>query len=158
MIRSSEPALLQNEVATKTFLRYEISYERYSESFPTLLGLCCAHVGLKKNSARQVPTSYPALNCLQKKAQNMFRRASAGCARTTLPVEGVQHRHFHFSRRPSPLLSRASRPDTLHGVSRHGTYPKKIRNGQSTVGGPKWTKNGPFWSILVSRMLKSSSE
>ena len=30
--------------------------------------------------------------------------------------------------------------------------PPKFRNGQSTVGGPKWTKigqNGPFWSILV---------
>ena len=36
-----------------------------------------------------------------------------------------------------------------------------FRNGQSTVGGPlqaKMDQNGPFWSILVSRMLKSISE
>ena len=35
-----------------------------------------------------------------------------------------------------------------------------VRSGQSTVGGPKWTQinqNGPFWSILVSRMPKSGS-
>ena len=47
-------------------------------------------------------------------------------------------------------------------------YPESLSgNGQSTVGGPKWTKmdlqakmdqNGPFWSILVMRMLKSSLE
>ena len=40
-----------------------------------------------------------------------------------------------------------------------------VRSGQSTVGGPKWTKMDlfrpfarPKWTILVSRMLESSSE
>ena len=40
-------------------------------------------------------------------------------------------------------------------------HKKCVRNGQSMVGGPKRTKmgqNGLFWSILVSPMLKSSSD
>ena len=38
------------------------------------------------------------------------------------------------------------------------SFGLEFGSGQSTVGGPKWTKMDlvPFWSILLSRMLKMS--
>ena len=76
-----------------------------------------------------------------------------------------------FLRTPFPrVLETSLRTDNpqCFGISNRTNLEIEIRNGQSMAGGPKWTKrdvfqaqtdqNGPFWSILVSRMLKSSSE